>query len=340
MEFADILKYLQGKTSKKESEKIRAWIVKPENEKEVREILIEIWLTNDIKFKKGKPDFDQIMNKVLSRIEKPETEISLTQEKLRKIYSVYSKIAAVFLIPIIIFSAYLIFYDAKKQDENVITAKEIYTKPGTTTKIGLADGTKVWLNDKTVFRYPEKFTGNKREVFIDGEAYFEVEANKKSPFVVQNPMMKTIVTGTHFNLNAYSEDAFFEATLLEGKISLEAGNDQYNLNPGAQLQYNVATSLIKERNIQTGDAIAWIDGKLFIYNETLDIAARKLSRWFNVAISISDAELKEYELTCKLENENLAQSLNMLSYALPLKYEIKETKINNYAIKSVVLMKK
>src|SRR5690606_14144513 len=110
--------------------------------------------------------------------------------------------------------------------------REIYTKPGTRIKIDLPDGTQVWLNDGTHFRYPEQFSGTQREVYVDGEAYFEVKSDAKHPFVVNNPMMKTVVTGTHFNVNGYVADRFFEATLLEGKVSLEKNKQIIRLNPG------------------------------------------------------------------------------------------------------------
>jgi len=96
----------------------------------------------------------------------------------------------------------------------------------------------VWLNDGTTLKYPDKFATNERRVYVDGEAYFEVASNPKRPFIVENPMMNTRVTGTKFNLNAYEDDNYFEATLIEGKIGLENKSHRCDMKPGYQVQYN------------------------------------------------------------------------------------------------------
>ena len=183
------------------------------------------------------------------------------------------------------------------------------------------------MNDGTTFRYPESFSGEKREVFVDGEAYFEVKSNPKNPFVVNNPMMNTVVTGTHFNLNAYSADKYFEATLIEGKINLENENKNLVMIPGEQVQFDSKLEKIVRKTVDPQDATAWIDGKLIFKDEKLAIAIKKLARWYNVEIILNDSEISNYLLTGTIQDEKLDQSLKLIALAIPVKFEFK--KVNN-----------
>ena len=177
------------------------------------------------------------------------------------------------------------------------------------------------LNDGTIFRYPERFTGENREVFVDGEAYFEVRSNPQKPFVVDNKMIKTVVTGTHFNINGYSADRFFEATLSEGKVSLEKGKQNFSMSPGEQVQYDVQTNVIVKKNVNPENAVAWINGMLIFKDEKLETAIKKLGRWYNVEIILSDKGLNSYLLTGTFQHEKLYQTLKLISLALPVKFE-------------------
>ena len=135
--------------------------------------------------------------------------------------------------------------------------------------------------------------------------------------------MKTIVTGTHFNINGYVADHFFEATLLKGKVSLESDNQTIILKPGEQVQYNAETKKIIHKDVQPKDAAAWINGKLIFKDEKLGTAIRKLARWYNVEIILSDQELNGYLITGTFQDEKLDQSLTMISLALPVKFVYK-----------------
>lgn len=321
---SEIKDYLEGRLPDR-ADAIRGWLIDPKNEFEVRRILGEIWTHSQISLKGDKPDFDQLLNKLHYRIGSI-NESQKNEKVIHRIYRSYSKIAAFIVLPLLLFTIFFIAQHENKYRKGKMAMREIYTKPGTRTKLELPDGTMVWLNDGTSLKYPEHFTGKTRKVYVDGEAFFDVKSNPQNPFVVQHDIMNINVTGTRFNLNAYSGDKFFEVTLQEGKIHLEGKNGFIDMKPGQQIQFqydNEGQQFIK-KEINAKYVGAWIDGKLIIHNERLDMAIKKLSRWYNVEIQIDDPELNGYELTCTIKNEKLEQCFDLISHALPIKYNFKE----------------
>jgi len=328
MNYHDIKKYLEGKTTPTESEQIRVWLINPENDVELRQILGEIWANSEIHLKNQAPDFDRMLDQVHHQINNQQIHQLKPKALSTSLYQVFSRVAAILVIPLLLLSVYFYFNPAQTSTQLASnTFREIYTKPGTRIHLDLSDGTRVWLNDGTTFRYPEQFTGSQREVFVDGEAYFEVKSNPENPFVVNNPMMNTVVTGTHFNLNAYSADKYFEATLIEGKINLESKNKNLVMNPGEQVQFDLRLENIVQKTVDPQNAAAWVNGKLIFKDEKLETAIKKLARWYNVEIILTDPKINNYLMTATIQDEKLDQSLKLIALALPVKFEFK--KISN-----------
>jgi ferric-dicitrate binding protein FerR (iron transport regulator) len=111
--------------------------------------------------------------------------------------------------------------------------------------VKLADGTTIWLNSATTIRYPDKFKNNRRDVYIEGEAYFEVAKDKKRPFTVHSSDMDMVVLGTSFNVKSYPDEGTIETTLVEGSVRIEkkmkSGKIKY-----VSLKPNQQVTLIKE----------------------------------------------------------------------------------------------
>lgn len=341
----NIQKYLEGKTTDLESEQILNWFKDPINENEARRVLGEIWFKYDISLKGKKPDFNHILDQIHHRINNQQSLYQInkrrTSSRIDNFFSVFSRVAAILIVPLILLSVYFYFNPEKIIDKLASSStREIFTKPGTRDKIDLPDGTIVWLNDATTLRYPEKFSGKTREVYLDGEAYFEVKSNPQIPFVVNNPMMNTTVTGTHFNINAYIEDQFFEETLLEGKVSLTKNDQTTIMAPGEQVQYDVQKDLIITKDVNPENAAAWIKGKLIFKDEKLETAIKKLGRWYNVKIILTDQSLNGYLLTGTIQDEKLNQTLNMISLALPVQYKFKKENNPSDIQRTIYIMKR
>lgn len=159
----------------------------------------------------------------------------------------------------------------------------ISTPNGGQYQVSLSDGTRVWLNAGSSLKYPTSFSGGKRRVTMQGEAYFEVAKDKTRPFIVQSNEQEVEVLGTHFNINSYKEEGTIKTTLLEGAIKVSGpGRTGEILKPGQQSV--LAPDGIKVYTVDPELAIDWKNGNFYFANENIQSIMRKLSRWYDVEV--------------------------------------------------------
>jgi transmembrane sensor len=155
---------------------------------------------------------------------------------------------------------------------------------GKRSEITLADGTKVWLNAGSQLSYPLKFTGNTREVYLAGEAFFEVESDAVKPFHVITGDMTIHVTGTRFNVTSYANDQTTQAVLLSGKIDA-ARNKRFSrslqLEPGERIVYNKQDERFEKESVDVELYASWVNGYLIFENEPVESIFKKLERYYN-----------------------------------------------------------
>ena len=152
-------------------------------------------------------------------------------------------------------------------------------------KVVLPDGTNVWLNSSSSIRYPTKFDLSERRVELQGEAYFEVVANKNRPFIVLTEKETVKVLGTEFNVSAYPDDKSSNTTLLGGKVEVSPrtnANLVKVLRPGQQSI--VYESGIRILQVDTNEAVAWKNGEFMFNRETIESVMRKIARWYDVDV--------------------------------------------------------
>lgn len=146
----------------------------------------------------------------------------------------------------------------------------------------LSDGSHVWLNSGSSITYPVAFTGIDRKVKVDGEAYFEVAHDPSKPFIVSNGDVDVQVLGTHFNVNAYSDETAIEVTLLQGEVRVSKGNLSALLKPKQQARISHEISVTND--IDTDEVMAWKDGIFLLDNTDLPTIMKQISRWYDVDI--------------------------------------------------------
>lgn len=173
-----------------------------------------------------------------------------------------------------------------------ITYNKIETPKGGQFQLILSDGTKVWLNAASSLRYPSTFGPGERKVELDGEAYFEVAKNVTKPFLVSSSKQVIEVLGTHFNVNAYTNEPVVSTTLLEGSIKVISSTNTYKIiRPGQQSSIDKDYEPeIKVKNIDTDEAVAWKNGYFMFEKEELGSILRKVSRWYDVEIENPQGE--------------------------------------------------
>ena len=180
-------------------------------------------------------------------------------------------------------------------------------------QLKLADGSNVWLNVGTVFTYPAAFTGNTRPVEISGEAYFEIARDVSRPFIVTKGNTQIKVLGTHFNVNAYDNEAAMRVTLLEGSVRVQEGNTSNLLKPGQQAILSTKNS--GKIQVVKGDVdkvMAWKNGIFNFDGAPLDEVMRQLERWYNIEV-VYEKGVPDIEFVGKMsKNINLDDLLEIL----------------------------
>jgi transmembrane sensor len=161
---------------------------------------------------------------------------------------------------------------------------QITTPKGGQYQISLPDGTKVWLNAASSLSYPAAFTGNKREVRLIGEAYFEVSKDKEKPFIVYTKGQEVKVLGTHFNVSAYEDEDGTKTTLLEGSVKVRLVNSSAAalLKPGQQAVFEF--NQLDVAAVDVAEAIAWKEGYFLFQDEDIRSIMKKIARWYDVEV--------------------------------------------------------
>ena len=259
-------------------------------------------------------------------------------------------IAAVLVLPLIAYSGYVTFHNStlKKMIAAHGVMQTISSRQGMVSQFQLADGTKVWLNSNSELQFPSVFAGDYREVKLKGEAYFEVFKNKSQPFRVVADEFSVEVFGTSFNLTNYREEKKSEVILVEGKVRTSAihkemTTDNGLLRPGQMGVYCESTGKFHTEEVNVDKYISWRDGNLIFRDDKMEEVVKRLSRWFNVEIVLSDPEIKSYIYKANFRNENLMQVLNLLKMSAPIDFRITERKSlqnGEFSKQKVFIMKK
>ena len=217
-----------------------------------------------------------------------------------------------------------VVYRVLEMSGTAMVYNTISTPTGGQFQIILPDGSHVWLNAASSIRFPTSFKGNKRQVELKGEAYFEITKNKNKPFNVVASDMQIEVLGTHFNVMAYSDEETVNTTLVEGLVRVVQNNNSKMLIPGQEAVYNKSNGDMNIRKVDLEQAIAWKKG-LFLFNNTnLSTIMRQLSRWYNIKAKYN-GELPSDGYTGLISrNSNLSSVLNMLEMAGGVQFQIED----------------
>lgn len=169
--------------------------------------------------------------------------------------------------------------------------------------VELADGTIARLNCETELRYPVRFVGKERRVYLDGEAFFEVAKNAELPFIVETKQMQVEVTGTQFDVKAYAEDETMQATLVEGGVEVcayGAGSKPVALTPSQQYVLDVQTRQVEVKKVDVQLYTGWVEGMFVFKNQRLEDVMTMLARWYSVDVFYIGESVKDIRLSANL----------------------------------------
>lgn len=215
----------------------------------------------------------------------------------------------------------------KAQKGQTVFYNSLATPRGGHYKITLPDGSIVWLNSASSLRFPTSFNGEKREVEMSGEAYFEIAKNVKQPFIVKvNDGSKVEVLGTHFNVMAYSDEDEAKTTLLQGAVKVNKG-DAYNLlKPGQQAAIEKDGRMTVLSNVNTSEVTAWKEDQFSFNSTDIHSIMKQISRWYDVDVEYKGNVSASLNGNIKM-SVPLSQVLEILTLAGNVKFDVQGKKI-------------
>ena len=199
-----------------------------------------------------------------------------------------------------------------------------------------SDGSSVFLNAGTTIKFPIKFLkGQPREVFLDGEAFFDIVKDEKHAFIVQANRLRTKVYGTKFNVNSYRNNDLDQIVLQAGSVGVKSNGEQTKTSAEILLKPNEIaildkTDLLYKQKVDIKSHIAWVKGVFMFKNERFEDIFKKLERHYDVSIQINQPALNDSRYTGTFDIETIAEVLKTFSKLKGFSYEIdnKEITIN------------
>jgi transmembrane sensor len=189
-----------------------------------------------------------------------------------------------------------VVYQAQSNKEplsTIVNYNTVSTLKGGQYLVVLPDNTHVWLNASSSIKFPTVFNGNSRQIFLTGEAYFEVTHDPSKPFRVTSAGQMIQVLGTHFNINAYQDEPIIKTTLLQGSVKIVSGKSSGILKPGQQSQVANGSdnnSINVLNDVDTDDVIAWKNG-IFSFDDTpIEEVMKEIGRWYDADIIYEGAK--------------------------------------------------
>lgn len=276
MEKETLYKFFAGSASGREKEAIKLWL---EENTAHQQLLL-----------KERAFYDAVMlvdeNQLAARRRQAYSFLQLARQTLKWV--------AVILVTFI--SSYL-FFNAR-QDGWETTANTITVPPGQRVNLSLSDGTKVCLNAGSTFTYPSLFGGRSRKVTLNGEAFFEVSANKEKPFVVHTHVCDVEVVGTKFNVDAYANDNTFSAALMEGKIKVKNNTDPskvVQLSPNHKVTLSQGSLAVSR--ISDYDIYRWKDGLICFKNLDFISLMRRIEKYYGIELVVENPSLSKHSFS-------------------------------------------
>ena len=315
-----------------------SWLVKHPDKKEEFTKAIKVLRTlRNTRKSLVEIDKHQALRNLLQKIEKQQIK---RKDTIRLLNPYILRIASIILITLIISSVW-IWFALRKETSNQSYC-EVIVPIGEKSQVILADGTHVWVNSGSHLKYPSKFGSKLRDVYLEGEAYFDVIRKENAPFIVNTKDVKVKVLGTAFNVKCYPDDVKTQTTVIRGLVQVESITDHKKsvlLRPNEMAIVSVIkdnsradkiTNIrsIEVKNVKTEPVICWKDQLLVFSDEPLDEIAVKLERWFNVKVKIVDKSLGKERYNGKfVHNETIYQVLEAIKFTTPITYKVTNNEI-------------
>ena len=317
-----IIRYLENRCSEEDFVLINEWM------KESDENAGELFRMEEI-YQLGKFPFEEenLVVRAERRLGRRLEQENQKKQEVFKLRSVLRYAAAI--VGVMVLAAGLAYWFRNKAEELVVAS----AAHGQVREMLLPDGTKVWLNQSSVLKYPRAFEGKERHVYLDGEAYFEVARNHEKPFMVKSPAMDVRVLGTSFNIKCRPDNSFAETTLIEVEVKDKSDKGRITLLPGQKAVLNRVTGRMQVKQVDPKMEIVWHNDLIPFEKSSIFQIAAALERFYGVKIILSpDVDNTNTYSGVLKKKDNIESVLNSLRNSIPFNY--KKVDDNNIFISS------
>lgn len=308
-----IIRYLENRCSEEDFVLINEWM------KESDENAGELFRMEEV-YQLGKFPFEKedLVAKAERRLGKRLEQENQRKRKVFRLRNTVRYAAAVAAVVVLLAGLTYVFRD---KTEELVVASAAY---GQVREMLLPDGTKVWLNQSSVLKYPRTFEGKERHVYLDGEAYFEVARNHEKPFTLESPAMDVRVLGTSFNIKCRPDNSFAETTLLEGEVEVKDKLDKgkITLSPGQKAVLNRVTGKMQVKQVDPQMEIVWHNDLIPFEKSSIFQIAAVLERFYGVKIILSpDVDSTNTYSGVLKKKDHIEAVLNSLRNSIPFNYK-------------------
>ena len=325
-----MIRYLDGSAELEEKILLLRWLKQSDGNRDDFTATRDLWLSCNVATG-NELEVNIALEKLKDRILQDQGRMKKEVHQAKKPLSFFlrwTRVAAVLLLLLGI--GYGIgIWKAQSVQDVIIVQNQLITAKGSKGRFVLPDGSIVWLNSETKLTYPNQFTGDKRSVALEGEAYFEVAKDVRKPFIVQAGEIDVEVLGTCFNLDSYSSGEFVQTALLEGsvKITGKAVKEPVYLKPNELFKYQKANHTATVETAKVSLYADWIKDRLVFDNDCLSDILISMKGRYNVDIDCPKPFAASTRLSFSIRQESIEEVLKAMSFIAPIKYEIKKRKV-------------
>lgn len=320
-----LVAYLEGDCTPHEADLLKAWLAEDAAHAEFLYGMKHLYAGRSAASEAARVDVDALRHRLLERPEfagatalAPSIQ-SLKPNRLRRVWlraAGYAAAAAAMLVVGLVVGR---GFDAQRSAD---TYNTICVDAGSKSQLVLADGTHVTMKASSSLRYPASFGSGAREVWLDGEAYFDVEHDAEHPFIVHSRRQSVRVLGTTFNVQAYSNEEVNTVTLLSGSVGLDLLDNEgrllrtLRLHPNEQCSYDTNDGTYRLTPLDAYERqCSWEDGVYRFRDESLDHIAARLQNYYGVRIILEDESLGDIRYTGTFSlTERLDEVFSILNY--------------------------
>ena len=302
------------------------------DEQTIESCLSEVWLAYTPTSKRNWSSYESVkenLKRIIQPIDKLPSE-DRTPKLRQHPFSYYLlRFAAFIALPLMLSIGVYYFTKTDTLNQLADNSYTIETANGERTRLTLPDGTRVMVSANSEFTYAATFGKTNREVKLSGEAYFDVVHNTDQPFVVKSKEVSIKVLGTKFNVYAYPNEDYFEASLVDGKIQAFKNNNSamsLMLLPNEKVRYNYSSNTFEKSKTDLRVETAWTRGDLYFQSEGIHSILPKLERYYGVRFHIQ-GELPRQSLTASYHETDVNEILRNMAIHYQFSYTKQGDKI-------------